>query len=504
LPILVVMALMVFGRWPGQRAGLAGWAVGGLCAVSVFSLSWDAWWVSQLKGLYLTFYVLAVLWPALFLYHLVDRAGGVLAVSRQLETLVAESGFLALLLAWSFSGMLEGLAGFGMPIAIIAPMLVGLGVSPVRAVAAVAVGHAWSVTFGDMGVIFQTLVNLVNVPGNELAPLCAFLLGVACLGCGLGAAFLLGEARRWPFVLGLGVLMGAVQYALATSGLTSLAAFGAGLTGVVGGIWLFQVFHPNERQDSGAKQEFTASPALRGAALSYGGLTLLMALVAFITPLKDLLSTPVLVFSYPQVSAGGFITPPAVQTLHPLVHPGTMILLAGILSVFTFSFLKIVPDQAGENLAKAALRATWRSAAPSSLGILTMVGLSTLMEHSGMTLLLAKGLTQAVGTLYPLVSPLVGILGAFATGSNNNSNVLFASLQQNVAALLGIDPRLLLAAQTAGGSLGSLLAPAKLIVGCSTVGAQGKDGEALKLTLPYGIVIGLLVGGIVWVLSLFQ
>lgn len=121
-----------------------------------------------------------------------------------------------------------------------------------------------------------------------------------------------------------------------------------------------------------------------------------------------------------------------------------------------------------------------------------------------MTLLLAKGLTQAVGTLYPLVSPLVGILGAFATGSNNNSNVLFASLQQNVAALLGIDPRLLLAAQTAGGSLGSLLAPAKLIVGCSTVGAQGKDGEALKLTLPYGIVIGLLVGGIVWVLSLFQ
>ena len=49
----------------------------------------------------------------------------------------------------------------------------------------------------------------------------------------------------------------------------------------------------------------------------------------------------------------------------------------------------------------AAARATWRSAAPASLGIITTVGLSTLMEHSGMTQLLAQGLAALMGASFP-------------------------------------------------------------------------------------------------------
>jgi lactate permease len=118
-----------------------------------------------------------------------------------------------------------------------------------------------------------------------------------------------------------------------------------------------------------------------------------------------------------------------------------------------------------------------------------------------MTLLLAQALSAAMGSLFPLVSPLVGILGAFATGSNNNSNVLFASLQQGAAHLLAIDPRLLLAAQTAGGSLGSMLAPAKIIVGCSTVDARGQEGDVLRRTAAYGLGIGFAIGAIVLLLA---
>jgi lactate permease len=92
------------------------------------------------------------------------------------------------------------------------------------------------------------------------------------------------------------------------------------------------------------------------------------------------------------------------------------------------------------------------------------------------------------------VSPLVGVLGAFATGSNNNSNVLFGPLQASVSSLLGIDPRILLAAQTTGGALGSMIAPAKIIVGCSTVGLKGRDGEVLRRTLLYNLGICLLLG----------
>jgi len=130
-----------------------------------------------------------------------------------------------------------------------------------------------------------------------------------------------------------------------------------------------------------------------------------------------------------------------------------------------------------------------------------MVGLSTLMEYCGMTLLLAQGLAALMGPAFPIVSPAIGILGAFATGSNTNSNVLFAPLQKSAALLLGLSPLLLLAAQTAGGSLGSMVAPAKIMVGCSTVGLKGREGEVLRRTLPYGLLIGLGLGLLTWLLS---
>ena len=60
---------------------------------------------------------------------------------------------------------------------------------------------------------------------------------------------------------------------------------------------------------------------------------------------------------------------------------------------------------------------------------------------------------------------------------------------------------MLVAAQTTGGSLGSMIAPAKMIVGLSTVGLKGHDGEVLRVTLPYGLLIGLAMGVVVLVLS---
>jgi lactate permease len=95
---------------------------------------------------------------------------------------------------------------------------------------------------------------------------------------------------------------------------------------------------------------------------------------------------------------------------------------------------------------------------------------------------------------YPLTASYVGILGAFATGSNNNSNVLFVPLQKAVAVLLGFAPAWLVAAQTAGGAIGAMVAPAKLIVGVSTVGLLGKEGDVLRKTLPYVLILGGLLG----------
>ena len=236
LPILILLLLMLLFRWSGPAAGLAGWLVAIFAAALAFGLTPQVFWVSQVKGLLLSLFVLAIFWPALYLYNVVQQAGGIRAMAAGLEQAVGDPGILTVILAWAFSGLLEGLAGFGLPIAVVAPMLAGLGVEPVTAVAAVAIGHAWSVTFGDMGVIFQTLLGVVHMDAAQLVPLSALLLGAACLACGLAAAYLLGQIRRWPLVVALGLLMAGVQYGLAAGGLTQLAAFGAGLSGVCGAV----------------------------------------------------------------------------------------------------------------------------------------------------------------------------------------------------------------------------------------------------------------------------
>ncbi len=484
LPILVVLVLMLGLRWGGQRAGPVGWLAGLIVAAFAFGLTFDVFWVSQVKGVLLSLYVLAVMWAALFLYNVVDQIGGIRALALALEQTIAERGALWIILAWTFSGMLEGLAGFGLPIAIVAPMLVGVGVAPITAVAAVAVGHVWSVTFGDMGIIWQTLIAVVKIDGALLAPPTAILLGIACLVCGLAAAKILGELKRAPFVIALAGVIGVTQYALAVAGIPSLAALGAGAAGVIGGIIL------SKRPEKFA-QPF-GSKALIATLAAYGALTVSMTTIALVEPLRLALNQFVWQMSFPEVKTTlGFVTPTGTgQAFRFFTHPATAIFLIACASAFSFARFKLSAPESWRN----AARATWRSAAPSSVGILAMVGLATLMDHSGMTMLLAQAASATLGATFPLVSPLVGILGAFATGSNTNSNVLFGTLQRDAALLLGIAPAILIAAQTTGGSLGGMIAPAKLIVGCSTVNLKGRDGEVLRVTLPYGLAIGLIIG----------
>ena len=139
-----------------------------------FGLTPQVFWVSQAKGFLLSMYVLIVMWPALMLYYTVNEAGGIHGIARGLEEFDRRPGLMLVTMAWLFSGLLEAMAGFGLPIAVASPMLVLLGVPPVTAIAAIAVGHSWAVTFGSMGVVFQTLTGIADRPAATGRPLGGF------------------------------------------------------------------------------------------------------------------------------------------------------------------------------------------------------------------------------------------------------------------------------------------------------------------------------------------
>jgi len=238
-PIAIVLVLMVGFRWGGNRAGPVGWVVGLAIAWLRFGAGFKVLFYSQVQALLLSLFVLYIIWMALVLYRVVDEAGAIAVTGQGIARLTGDRTMQLLLLAWGFSSFLQGVAAFGVPIAVVAPLLIGLGFPPLVAVASVAIGHSWSVTFGSMSSSFQALMAATDLPGMDLAPWSAAFLGVACLGCGIGAVWVY---RGWqsvrqgaPALLLMTVVMVAVQTALALSGLWTLAGFVAGLAGLAAG-----------------------------------------------------------------------------------------------------------------------------------------------------------------------------------------------------------------------------------------------------------------------------
>ena len=148
----------------------------------------------------------------------------------------------------------------------------------------------------------------------------------------------------------------------------------------------------------------------------------------------------------------------------------------------------------GGDKLRLAWKATVKQSWPTTLGVLTMVMMALVMNDTGMTREMAAGVARVAGPMFPVVSPFIGVLGCFMTGSNTNSNILFGSFQIETAKTLGLSSTLIASSQTAGASLASSIAPAKVLLGSSTSGLSGREDEVLKKCLPYCILIVLMLG----------
>lgn len=98
-----------------------------------------------------------------------------------------------------------------------------------------------------------------------------------------------------------------------------------------------------------------------------------------------------------------------------------------------------------------------------------------------------------MSSIYPVISPWIGAIGAFMTGSNTNSNVVFGVLQLQTAQILQYPEAIILAGQTAGAAVASVVAPTKIIVGASTAKMTGKEGEVMRAMIGYTFILVSLI-----------
>jgi len=126
----------------------------------------------------------------------------------------------------------------------------------------------------------------------------------------------------------------------------------------------------------------------------------------------------------------------------------------------------------------------------------SVVGLAFVMNASGMTTCMGLAFTKT-GALFPFLSPFLGMLGVFLTGSDTSSNVLFGGFQKVTAEQLGMNPLLTCAANTSGGVMGKMISPQSIAVACAATGLVGEEGNLFRFTVKHALFLTAVMGAIV-------
>ena len=185
-------------------------------ALLAFRTPWETLAVAGAKGVWDAIFILYVIWPALLLYQVTKQAGAYDALRQGIAQFSRNELFIILALSWVFASFLQGIAGFGAPVAVVVPLLLAMGVRPVYAVAMGVVAHAWARFFGTLGVGWLATLQVVNLKDIPRAAYeAALLILIPTYLGGLLVVWLYGRGpavrHAWPLVLILGTIMGVGQ-----------------------------------------------------------------------------------------------------------------------------------------------------------------------------------------------------------------------------------------------------------------------------------------------------
>ena len=446
--------------------------------------------------------------------------GRAAVVSVAVDAVIALSAFGAhplqiLIIGYAFAAFLQGITGFGVPVAICAPLLIEIGVSPLWALAIAPLGEAWGNTFGTLSAAWDALAAQAGL--NEAMPLywqsalwTAALLFAMNLVSGLLVCWFYGRGaalrRGLPAVLVLSLVQGGGELLMSQVNTTLCCFIPCCLALVVslllGRLPLYNT--PWELENSRAMEPsrgtLLSEQAPQGMGILHAFSPYLVmtafSLVCLLIPsVKRALAGVSVSLHIPAVVSGGTAITEEVSGFSPLslTNAGVFLFLAAGFGFFYFRRRGWLTAGSGQQILRDSLKKAW----PSSVSVMVFLVLANIMSGTGQTAALAGGFSAVFGPYYAALAALVGMLGSFITGSNMSSNILFGSFQMTTAELVGLQPAPILAAQTVGGSAGSLISPSKIVLGATTAGHPEMVGAIIRKLLPVALLFSLTSGAVV-------
>ena len=436
--------------------------------------------------------ILLVIVAALFTYNLAVETKTMDVIKKMLSSITTDKRIQVLILAWGFGGFLEAVAGYGTAVAIPASILASLGFNPLFAAVICLLANTVPTAFGALGI---PVTSLATVTGLEVVHL-SYVTSIQLAGFIVLIPFLLvilteKSIKALKGVVGItlvsGITFAVPQIFIAKYLGADLPALVASICSMACTILMAKAMNKEKVE---AKED---KIGLKEGVLACLPYILLCGLILIASPLVPSINSLLAkASSNIHIYTGDATSTTAFSWINT---PGMMILIAtfiaGLIQKLKFTYMLDV------------LKRTVIQLKTSFITIMSIVAISKIMSHSGMTSSISFGLCAITGSFYPLIAPLLGAIGTFVTGSDTSANILFGALQTEAAKSLSIDPYWIAAANTAGATAGKMISLQSIAIATSATGLIGSEGKILSTTvkycLGYVIILGLIVyfgGGI--------
>ena len=508
LPILVTLVLMMVFNWPAKWCLLISFVMAGVFSFFFWDVEILAICASSLYGMLSSIDVLIIIFGAILVMNTLKASGATAAINRGFMNICPDKRVQACIIGFSFCSFIESAAGFGTPAALAGPLLVSLGFPPMAAAMIALVCDSTAVSFGAVGTPVTAALSALGLSGNqEYISQFSFWTALphAIVSVFLPLIILMMTTKLFskeksfkpalqaaPFAIFTGLSMAVpmllisifigYEFASLLGALISMAVT------VVAAKYGFLV--PKENWDFGNSDEWSKDwlATSKVTPVAESKMPILKAWTPYL-----LIALILVITRIPQLGIKGLLTScaPFVIKINNILGfenldwslkwaylPGTFFVIVAIVT-------NLMHKMNFESI-KQSWKDTLGQISGAALALLFGLALVEIMKYKNADAVsmmdqMANAIAMVGKDLYVFISPFIGILGAFVSGSATVSMNLFTNLQFNTAELLQLPTVFIISMQCVGAAIGNMVCINNAVAASATIGTIGREGKLIKI-----------------------
>lgn len=538
-PFLAALILMAFFNFSSGKALVISYLMAVFSALFLWKMDIAGVASASLYGGLKALDLLLIIGGAILLLNALRETGLMAVISSVFQRISPDRRVQALIIGYLFGAFIEGAAGYGTPAAIAAPLLVGLGFPPVAACSVALISNSTPVPFAAAGtpmnsvmmnleaqlrqnggsvalMAHQTTMKTVLYLGASGILVPVMVVAVLVLSCSRHRR-LASILEMLPFCVFSGLVFIIPYMLLGWFAGPEFCSIAAGAFGMAAAalaarrhfltplyVWTFEESEPAEKTASSARRTRSGQPGLQRTARLTGHpglqktehLTIRKAFLAWLPYM--VIGAALLLTRIPAFGLRKLLSSFAFTIRHvggnadldyrfaPLYNPGIFPFFATALGTI-FACRRKLTRSATARIFSGTGRQLLKIAVPLVCGM-SMVQIMTGSSDNaaglpGMLTLISQTLVNLFGTAFPMLSPVLGVIGAFVSGSCTVSGILFGPLQYETALALKLSAPSILGLQMAGGAIGNMICIHNVVAVSSTAGVTGKEGAIIRKNL---------------------